>query len=154
MLCVWVHVCEHACVLGRCSHVQIFAILWTTALQAPLSVGLSRQEYWSGLPCPPPGDLPDPGIQLHLLPLPLLHWHMGSLPSKLLLEEMSRGSKRSTFYMHTLFLCLMPPLWNVSEHHHSRRMERDCLEMSEDVMMSCFSLLPFHLLCWALCCPP
>ena len=38
--------------------------LWTIAHQAPLSMGLSRQEYWSGLPCPPPGDLPDPGIQL------------------------------------------------------------------------------------------
>ena len=34
---------------------------WTAALQAPLSVGFSRQEHWSGLPCPPPGDLPDPG---------------------------------------------------------------------------------------------
>ena len=36
--------------------------LWTVARQAPLCEGLSRQEYWSGLPCPPPGDLPDPGI--------------------------------------------------------------------------------------------
>ena len=35
----------------------------TTARQAPLSTGFSRQEYWSGLPCPPPGDLPDPGIE-------------------------------------------------------------------------------------------
>ena len=39
------------------------ATLWTVALQALLSVGFSRQEYWSGLPCPPPGDLPDPGIE-------------------------------------------------------------------------------------------
>ena len=37
--------------------------LWTVARQAPLSMGFSRQEYWSGLSCPPPGDLPDPGIQ-------------------------------------------------------------------------------------------
>ena len=36
---------------------------WTVALQAPLSMGFSRQEYWSGLPCPPPGDLPQPGIK-------------------------------------------------------------------------------------------
>ena len=36
---------------------------WTVAPQAPLSMGFSRQEYWSGLPCPPPGDLPDPGIE-------------------------------------------------------------------------------------------
>ena len=37
--------------------------LWTVARQAPLSMGLSRQGYWSGLPCPPPGDLPDPGVE-------------------------------------------------------------------------------------------
>ena len=38
--------------------------LWTVAHQDPLSMGFSRQESWSGLPCPPPGDLPDPGIEL------------------------------------------------------------------------------------------
>ena len=37
--------------------------LWTVARHAPLSMGFSRQEYWNGLPCPPPGDLPDPGIE-------------------------------------------------------------------------------------------
>ena len=42
---------------------------WTVAHQAPLSMGFSRQEYWSGLPCPPPGDLPDPGIKcMYLMP--------------------------------------------------------------------------------------
>ena len=40
-----------------------FVTPWTVAPQAPLSMGFSRQEYWSGLPCPPPGDLPDPGIK-------------------------------------------------------------------------------------------
>ena len=45
------------------SHVQLFAILWTVAHQAPLSVKFSRQEPWSGLPCPPSGDLPNPGIE-------------------------------------------------------------------------------------------
>ena len=39
------------------------ATLWTIACQAPLSMGLSRQEYWNGLPFPPPGDFPDPGIE-------------------------------------------------------------------------------------------
>ena len=39
------------------------AILWTVTHQAPLSMGFSRQEYWSGLPCPSPGDLPNPGIE-------------------------------------------------------------------------------------------
>ena len=45
------------------SRVQLFATLWTVACQAPLSIGFSRHEHWSGLPCPPPGDLPDPGIK-------------------------------------------------------------------------------------------
>ena len=45
------------------SHVQLFATLWTVARQASLSTGFSRQEYWSGLPCPPPEDLPDPEIE-------------------------------------------------------------------------------------------
>ena len=43
--------------------VGLFAILWTVAYQAPLSMGFSRQEYWSGLPFPSPGDLPDPGTE-------------------------------------------------------------------------------------------
>ena len=45
------------------SYVQLFTTLWTVAHQAPLSMGFSRQEYWSGLLLPPPGDLPDPGIE-------------------------------------------------------------------------------------------
>ena len=45
------------------SCVQLFVTLWTVAHKAPLSMGFSRQEYWSGLPCPPPADLPDPGIE-------------------------------------------------------------------------------------------
>ena len=45
------------------SHVGLFATLWTVAQQAPLSMGFPRQEYWNGFPCPPPGDLPDPGIE-------------------------------------------------------------------------------------------
>ena len=51
------------CMLSPFSHVWLFATAWTIALQAPLSMGFSRQEYWSGLPCPPPEDLPDPGIE-------------------------------------------------------------------------------------------
>ena len=45
------------------SRVRLFAIPWTVARQAPLSMGFSRQEYWSGLPFPSAGDLPDPGIE-------------------------------------------------------------------------------------------
>ena len=49
--------------LSHSSRVQLCVTLWTAACQAPLSMGFSRQEHWSGLPCPPPGDLPDPGIK-------------------------------------------------------------------------------------------
>ena len=52
-----------ACVLSHFSHVQLFVTLQTVARQAALSMGFSRKEYWSGLPCPPPGDLPEPGIE-------------------------------------------------------------------------------------------
>ena len=45
------------------SRVKLFVISWITACQAPLSMGFPRQEYWSGLPFPPPGELPDPGIE-------------------------------------------------------------------------------------------
>ena len=45
------------------SLVQLFATLWTVAYQAPLSMGFSSLEYWSGLPFPSPGDLPNPGIE-------------------------------------------------------------------------------------------
>ena len=52
-----------ACMLSRFSCVQLFATPWTAACQAPCSWGFCRQEYWSGLPCPPPGHLPNPGIK-------------------------------------------------------------------------------------------
>ena len=52
-----------ACVLSHFSHVQLFATSWTVALQAPLSMGFSRQEFWSGLLCPPSRDLSDLGIK-------------------------------------------------------------------------------------------
>ena len=55
-------------VLSHFSHGRLFATPRTVAHQAPLSMGLSRQEYWSGLSYSPPGDLPDPGIELIHLP--------------------------------------------------------------------------------------
>ena len=60
------------CVLSHFSRVQLFAIPWAVACQAPLSMGFSRQEYWSGLPCPPPEDLPNPGIEPTSLMSPAL----------------------------------------------------------------------------------
>ena len=51
------------CVCGVLSFIRLFATPWTVARRAPLFVGFSRQEYWSGLLFPSPGDLPDPGIE-------------------------------------------------------------------------------------------
>ena len=45
------------------SHAQLFANPWTVAYEAPLPMGFSRHEYWSGFPFPSPGDLPNPGIE-------------------------------------------------------------------------------------------
>ena len=59
-------------VLSRFSRVWLFETLQTVALQSPLSMRFSRHEYWSGLPCPPPGHLPDPGIEPMSLTSPAL----------------------------------------------------------------------------------
>ena len=74
-------------ILSRFTHVQPFVTLWTAARHAPLFIRLPRQEYWSGSPFPPPGDLPNPGIEPSSLVSPanppllcLLHWQAGSLP--------------------------------------------------------------------------
>ena len=61
-LCMCVHVCAHTHT-HVLSCVQLFAIPWTVPYQAPLSMEFFKQEYWSRLPFPPPGDLPDPGIE-------------------------------------------------------------------------------------------
>ena len=91
----------HACILSHFSHVQLFATLWTVAYQAPLSMGFYRQEYCSGLPFPPPGDLPNPGIK----PKPptlqadcslLSHWGSPKLPYILAIPLLDRSVKELT----------------------------------------------------------
>ena len=62
-LCMYAH--SLSCVL-------LFGAIWARAHQAALSMGFFRQEYWSGLPCPPPGDLPDAGIEPTFLMSPAL----------------------------------------------------------------------------------
>ena len=75
------------CMHAVCSVVSNSATPWTAAHQAPLSMGVSRQESWSGLPCPPPGELPDPGIK-PLSPVSSCTWEV-SVNSKLHLEPSS-----------------------------------------------------------------
>ena len=60
------------CVLSHFSRVRLFVILWTVACQTPLSMGFSSHEYWSGLSCPPTGDLPNLGIKPASLRSPAL----------------------------------------------------------------------------------
>ena len=74
--CYWTCVYVRMCRLGP---IWLFATSWTVAHEAPLSIGFSRQEHWSGLQFPPPGDLPDPGIN-RLCVLCFLCWQAGSLP--------------------------------------------------------------------------
>ena len=81
----------HACMLSRFSRGQLFVPLWTVDDQALLSTGFSRQEYWSRLPCLPPGIFPHPGIQpispvAHVSQassLPLIHWRSLNIFSSL-----------------------------------------------------------------------
>ena len=60
------------CMLSRFSRVQLFVTLWAIAHQASPSIGFSRHGYWSGLSCPPQGDLPNPGIEPMSLTSPAL----------------------------------------------------------------------------------
>ena len=92
--------------LWRCdvlSHVQLFATSWTVACQAPLSMGFPRQEYWSGLPFPSPGELPQPRDGAHVCCL--LHSQAGSLT--LALPGKCRGS-----YCPSPFLWKLHPVDN------------------------------------------
>ena len=74
----YIRLVMHVCVLSCFSGVALLATLWTVAHLVSLSMGFSRQEYWSGLLCSSPGDLLTQGSNLHLLCL--LHWQAGSLP--------------------------------------------------------------------------
>ena len=84
--------CVHA---GSLSRAWLFVTPWTVALQAPLSMGFSRQGYWRGLPCPPPGDLSDPEIKRGFLAL-----QADSLPSK-------PSGKYCRLFSTILGLCLL-----------------------------------------------
>ena len=102
------------------------ATLWTVDLQAPLPMGLSRQEYWSGLPCPPPGDLPHSGIEFTVLTSPALAgsfptsatWEAPTLhlkgplsqrPFQLLPFEASFKGQKGCFHSSSIQTSFLPP---------------------------------------------
>ena len=97
--------------LSQISHVQIFAALWIVAHQAPLSMGFSRQQYWTRLPWSPPGDLPNPGTESRSLTSPAL-WVDSLLLSR-------RGSPKY-YYPALMFAVPAQPRnklnWN--KHNH------------------------------------
>ena len=90
--------------LSHFSHVQLFATLWTVARQALLSMGFCRQEHWSGLPYPLPGDLPSPGIESLSPVAPALH--TDSLPLS------PQGSPKHSSALFSSVAQLCPTLCN------------------------------------------
>ena len=95
LCCLCVHVLSHF------SRVQLFVILWIVAHQSPLSRRFSRQEYWNGLPCPPPGDIPDPGIEPASSVSPALRTDLGTISSIYLYM---------TIYYYILYTTVVQPL--------------------------------------------
>ena len=83
------------------SLVQLFATLWTIAHQAPLSTGFSRQEYWSGMPCPSLGDPPHPGTESTSLPFPALAG--GFFTTSSTLEALIHVQYNTLFFPFELF---------------------------------------------------
>ena len=76
LIYIWIYI--YVCVLSHFSCIQLCVTLWTVAHQAALSIGFSRQEYWSGLPCPSSRGSSWPRGQTHVSCL--LHWQVSSLP--------------------------------------------------------------------------
>ena len=104
----------HVWVLSCFSHVWLFVTPWTVALQAPLSMRFSKQEYWNGFPCPPPGDLPDPGIeptssalQASSLPTepPGKPWHLIWLLPKSSLNQSHMCHSLTCSWLWTMSVC-------------------------------------------------
>ena len=103
---------SHAYVLSCFSRVQLFATLWIVACKAPLSMGFSRQQYWSRLPCPPPWIFQTQELNPCLLCL--LHWQAGSLPFTCIHVWVNSVQSLSHVWphglQHTRLLCLSPTL--------------------------------------------
>ena len=126
---------HHACKLSCFSHVWLFVMPWIVACQAPLSMGFSREEHWSGLSCPPPEDLPHTGIKsaypaapgLQADSLPLSHW--GSIFTSLGVIYLITGSWSPSPISPTLYPCLWQSLDN------------SCLQKGENSTKSLYDVL-------------
>ena len=102
-----------------------FATLWIVACQAPLSMGFSRQEYWSGLPFPSPGNLPDPGIKAGLLHCSWILYclsHRETLCHRPDIKQLRRGRERIWTQVCTPQETMYLPTLPTSEHTRRRIM--------------------------------
>ena len=142
------------------SHVPLWVTPWTVAHQAPLSMGFSRQEYWRGLPSPPAGDLPNPGIKLRSLMSPALAADSLPLtppgkPYSYVIKHLHRISATHHSY------CCLTSLWyypkffsfNLFIHNPNSR-EFMCTHsyIHTDILFpkSCLSLLALWCICFSL----
>ena len=105
--------------------------LWTIAHQVPLSMEFSRQEYWSGLPCPPPEDLPNPATE-PASPVSYTGRHV-------LYHQYHLGSPQLTLVSHTFKILTR----KISSSHHSPMM----LLISYNLFSMCFEILGYYLGC-------
>ena len=107
----------YVCLLNCFSHVWLFVTLWTVDRQAPLSMGFFRQEYWSGLPFPPSGGLPDPGIKpvYSASPSPqvdaLSLSHRGSPVKGIITHNLNFINKMTSTYMIYTYLQMRKRCW-------------------------------------------
>ena len=103
----------HVCMLSHFSHGQMFVTTWAVARQAPLSMGFSRQEYWSGLPCPPPGESSRPRDQTHISYVS--YWQVSPLPLTLpgRAEVQNQRVGGSVLPLKPLGECPCSPLWEL-----------------------------------------
>ena len=101
------------CILSRFSCIQLFATLWTVARQAPLFMGFSRQEYWSRLPCPPPGDFLHSGMEcMSLAPPALAGGFFNSSATWEAVALVVKKPKHYTQHLITQYLCSLLYLQN------------------------------------------
>ena len=132
----------HACVLSDFGCVQLLSTPWTVARQAPRSTRFSRQEHWSGLPCPPPGHLPNPGIELSPLTFPAL---AGQFFTTSTIWKLSLWSIKGINYGTSLAVQWLTPRFSTGSlgsipsqgtkipraawHGQKRRIKREALEL-------------------------
>ena len=105
------------CVLCRLNSVRLFTTLWTAAWRAPLSVGFSRQEYWSGLPCPPPGVFPTQELNPGLLDCKPILDHLSHQGSPKLLWIWNKSG-------HSLYSYFIPRLCALDAHFQLKVVSR------------------------------